>query len=38
MTAQVRKQGEHLLVCDADVEQEGRTLVHAIATFAVVRH
>ncbi len=38
VTAQVRKRGEHLLVCDADVEQEGRTLVHAIATFAVVRH
>jgi uncharacterized protein (TIGR00369 family) len=36
-TAQVRKQGEHLLVCDAEVEQEGRPLVHALATFAVVR-
>ena len=30
------KQGEHLTVCEADVEQEGRTLVHAVATFAVL--
>ncbi len=37
-TAEVRKQGEHLLVCDAEVEQEGRSLVYALATFAVVRH
>jgi len=37
-TAEVRKQGEHLLVCEAEVEQEGHTLVHALATFAVVRH
>ncbi len=37
-TAQVRKQGEHLLVCDAEVEQEGKTLVYALATFAVIRH
>jgi uncharacterized protein (TIGR00369 family) len=36
VTAQVRKQGEHLLVCDADAEQDGRTLVHAVATFAVL--
>ena len=36
VTAQVRKQGKHLLVCDGDVEQDGRTLVHAVATFAVV--
>lgn len=35
-TADVRKQGEHLTVCDADVEQDGETLVHAVATFAVL--
>jgi acyl-coenzyme A thioesterase PaaI-like protein len=27
---------EHLVVCDADVEQDGRPPVHAVATFAVV--
>ncbi|MGI8557538.1 MAG: PaaI family thioesterase [Solirubrobacteraceae bacterium] len=37
VTAQVRKQGEHLLVCAAEVEQEGRTLVHAVATFALLQ-
>jgi acyl-coenzyme A thioesterase PaaI-like protein len=36
--AQVRTQGEHLTVCDADVEQDGRDLVHAVATFAVLHH
>ncbi|CAA9360639.1 MAG: uncharacterized domain 1 [uncultured Nocardioidaceae bacterium] len=36
VTAKVRKQGEHLTVCEADVEQEGRALVHALATFAVL--
>ena len=36
VSAQVRKQGENLTVCDADVEQDGRTLVHALATFAVL--
>lgn len=36
-TAQVRKHGEHLLVCDAEIEQDGRTLVHAVATFAVLQ-
>lgn len=35
--AQVRKQGDQVLLCDADVEQDGRTLVHAIATFAVLQ-
>jgi uncharacterized protein (TIGR00369 family) len=34
--AEVRKQGEHLLICDADVEQDGRPVAHAIATFALV--
>jgi len=38
VTAQVRAQGEHLTVCDADVEQNGRGLAHAVATFAVLHH
>ncbi len=37
VTAEVRKQGEHLTMCEADVEQDGRSLVHAVATFAVLR-
>jgi uncharacterized protein (TIGR00369 family) len=36
VTARVRTRGEHLTVCDADVEQEGRSLVHAVATFALL--
>lgn len=36
VTAQVRKRGEHLLVCEADVEQQGRALIHAVATFALL--
>jgi uncharacterized protein (TIGR00369 family) len=36
VTAEVRKKGEHLLVCDADIEQDGQTMVHAVATFAVL--
>ena len=35
-TGRVSKQGEHLTVCEADVEQDGETLVHAVATFAVL--
>ncbi len=35
--AQVRKQGDQVLLCDADVEQDGRTLAHAVATFAVLQ-
>jgi uncharacterized protein (TIGR00369 family) len=37
VTAQVRTRGEHLTVCDADVEQDGKDLVHAVATFALLR-
>lgn len=37
VTAHVRRQGEHLLLCDAEVEQNGHTLVHAVATFAVLQ-
>ena len=36
VTAEVRKQGDHLLLCDADIEQDGRAVVHAVATFAVL--
>jgi uncharacterized protein (TIGR00369 family) len=36
VTAQVRTRGEHLTVCEADVEQNGRALVHAMATFALL--
>ena len=35
-TARVRTRGEHLTVCEADVEQDGRSLVHAVATFALL--
>jgi uncharacterized protein (TIGR00369 family) len=38
VTAELRSQGEHLTVCDADVVQGGRELVHAVATFAVLHH
>jgi uncharacterized protein (TIGR00369 family) len=36
VTAQVRKQGEHLLLCDADVDQDDKTIAHAVATFALL--
>ena len=36
VTARVRTKGEHLTVCEADVEQDGRALVHALATFALL--
>jgi uncharacterized protein (TIGR00369 family) len=36
VTAEVRTQGEHLTVCEADVQQDGTELVHAVATFAVL--
>ncbi|WP_448616285.1 PaaI family thioesterase [Modestobacter sp. URMC 112] len=36
VTARVRTQGAHLTVCEADVEQDGEGLVHAVATFAVL--
>jgi uncharacterized protein (TIGR00369 family) len=35
--ARVRTRGEHLTVCEADVDQDGRNLVHAVATFALLR-
>src|SRR5688500_18882989 len=33
VTARVRTRGEHLTVCEADVEQDGRSLAHAVGTF-----
>ena len=36
ITARVRTRGEHLTVCDADIEQDGRSVVHAVATFALL--
>ena len=36
VTARVRVRGEHLTVCEAEVEQEGRSLAHAVATFALL--
>jgi uncharacterized protein (TIGR00369 family) len=36
VTARVRSRGEHLTVCEADVEQDGKGLVHAVATFALL--
>jgi uncharacterized protein (TIGR00369 family) len=36
VTARVSKRGENITVCEADVEQDGKALVHALATFALV--
>jgi uncharacterized protein (TIGR00369 family) len=36
VSAKVGKRGESLTVCEAEVEQEGKTLVHALATFALI--
>jgi uncharacterized protein (TIGR00369 family) len=36
VTATVRKRGESLTVCEADVAQGGKSLVHALATFALI--
>src|SRR3954454_21066135 len=38
VTAQVRTRGEHLTVCEADVEQDGKEVVPALATFALLHH
>jgi uncharacterized protein (TIGR00369 family) len=34
--ASVRSRGEHLTVVEAEVEQDGRAVAHALATFAVL--
>ena len=36
VTARVTKRGENLTMCEAEVEQSGKTLAHALATFALV--
>jgi uncharacterized protein (TIGR00369 family) len=36
VTARVRTKGEHLTICEADVEQDGRAIAHAVATFALL--
>jgi uncharacterized protein (TIGR00369 family) len=36
VSATVRKRGESLTVCEADVTQDGKSLVHALATFALI--
>lgn len=36
VTAKVSKRGDSLTMCEADVEQDGKYLAHALATFALV--
>jgi uncharacterized protein (TIGR00369 family) len=36
VTARVRKHGEHVLLCEAEIDQSDKTVVHAVATFAVL--
>lgn len=36
VTATVSKRGDSLTVCEAEVEQDGKSLVHALATFALL--
>lgn len=36
VTARVSKRGDSLTMCEAEVEQDGKALVHALATFALV--
>lgn len=36
VSATVRKRGEKLTVCEAEVVQDGKALVHALATFALL--
>jgi uncharacterized protein (TIGR00369 family) len=36
VTASVRTRGEHLTVVEAEVEQDGRAVAHALATFALL--
>jgi uncharacterized protein (TIGR00369 family) len=37
VTARVRTRGQHLTVCEADVEQDGESVAHAVATFALLK-
>lgn len=36
VTASVRTRGEHLTVVEAEVEQDGTAVAHAVATFALL--
>lgn len=36
VSARLRTRGEHLTVTEAEVEQDGKSLVHAVATFALL--
>jgi uncharacterized protein (TIGR00369 family) len=36
VTAEVRKRGDSLVICEADVAQGDKSLVHALATFALL--
>lgn len=36
VTGRVRTRGEHLTVCEAEVEQDGAAIAHAVATFALL--
>jgi uncharacterized protein (TIGR00369 family) len=36
VTASVRTRGEHLTVVEAEVEQDGKAVAHALATFALL--
>ena len=35
VTSTLRKRGDRLTVCESEVEQDGKALVHALATFAL---
>jgi uncharacterized protein (TIGR00369 family) len=37
VSASVRTRGEHLTVAEAEVEQDGSPVAHALATFALLR-
>jgi uncharacterized protein (TIGR00369 family) len=36
VTATVGNRGESLMVCEAEIAQDGESLVHALATFALI--
>src|SRR3712207_9522041 len=37
VTGRVRTRGQHLTVCEADVEQDGEAEAHALATFSLLQ-
>ncbi|MGY2129446.1 PaaI family thioesterase [Blastococcus sp. SYSU DS0617] len=36
VTGRLRTRGQHLTVCEAEVEQDGKAIGHAVATFALL--